>query len=51
VVNGVAGAVVAPRGQAFSVMCFTVANGRIVAIDVLVDPDRLRRLDLSGLDD
>ena len=51
VVNGVAGAVVAPRGHAFSVMSFTVANGRIAAIDVLVDPDRLRQLDLSGLDD
>ncbi len=48
VVNGVAGAVVAPRGRAFSVMSFTVAGGRIVAIDVLVDPERLRRLDLSG---
>jgi RNA polymerase sigma-70 factor (ECF subfamily) len=51
VVNGVAGAVVAPRGQTFSVMSFTVTNGRIVAIDVLVDPERLRRLDLSALDD
>ena len=40
--------VVAPRGRAFSVMSFTVAGGRIVAIDVLVDPERLRRLDLSG---
>ena len=40
-VNGVAGAVVAPRGRAFSVMSFTVADGRIVAIDVLVDPERL----------
>jgi len=50
VVNGVAGAVVAPRGRAFSVMSFTVAGGRIVAIDVLVDPERLRRLDLSGSD-
>ena len=50
VVNGVAGAVVAPRGRAFSVMSFTVSDGRIVAIDVLVDPERLDRLDLSGLD-
>ena len=50
VVNGVAGAVVAPRGQAFSVMSFTVSDGRIVAIDVLVDPERLDRLDLRGLD-
>ncbi len=48
-VNGVAGVVVAPRGEPFSVMAFTVAGGRIVAIDALADPDRLRALDLPGL--
>jgi RNA polymerase sigma factor (sigma-70 family) len=47
VVNGAAGAVVAPHGQVFSVMAFTVTNGRVVQIDVLLDPDRLRQLDLS----
>ena len=35
----------------FSVMGFTVAGGRIVAIDVLADPDRLRELDLAVLDE
>jgi RNA polymerase sigma factor (sigma-70 family) len=50
-VNGVAGVVVAPRGQPFSVMGFTVRGGKIVAIDALVDPERLRRLDLAVLDD
>jgi RNA polymerase sigma factor (sigma-70 family) len=45
-VNGAAGAVVAPRGQLFSVMAFTVANGKITQIDALLDPDRLARLDL-----
>jgi RNA polymerase sigma factor (sigma-70 family) len=49
-VNGVAGVVVAPRGQPFSVMAFTVAGGRIVAIDALSDPERLRELDLTVLD-
>jgi len=49
-VNGVAGVVVAPRGQPFSVMGFTVAGGRIVAIDALSDPERLRALDLTVLD-
>jgi RNA polymerase sigma factor (sigma-70 family) len=49
-VNGVAGVVVAPHGQAFSVMGFTVAGGRIVAIDALSDPERLRELDLTVLD-
>jgi RNA polymerase sigma-70 factor (ECF subfamily) len=49
-VNGAAGVVVAPRGRPFSVMGFTVAGGRIVAIDVLADPERLSRLDLTVLD-
>jgi RNA polymerase sigma-70 factor (ECF subfamily) len=46
-VNGAAGAVVAPRGQVFSVMAFTVTNAKITQIDALLDPDRLARLDLS----
>jgi hypothetical protein len=32
-------------------MGFTVTGGKIVAIDVLADPERLRQLDLSVLDD
>jgi RNA polymerase sigma factor (sigma-70 family) len=50
-VNGVAGVVVAPRGEPFSVMAFTVTGGKIVAIDGLADPTRLRELDLAVLDD
>jgi RNA polymerase sigma-70 factor (ECF subfamily) len=50
-VNGVAGVVVAPEGRLVSVMAFTVAGGRIVAIDALSDPDRLARIDLTVLDD
>jgi RNA polymerase sigma-70 factor, ECF subfamily len=46
-VNGAAGAVVAPRGRVFSVMGFTVTNGKIVQIDALLDPERLARLGLS----
>ena len=46
-VNGAAGAVVAPQGRVFSVMSFTVTNGRIAQIDVLLDPERLEQLDLS----
>jgi RNA polymerase sigma-70 factor (ECF subfamily) len=44
-VNGVAGVLVAPRGKPLSVMAFTVAGGRVVAIDALADPARLERLD------
>jgi RNA polymerase sigma-70 factor (ECF subfamily) len=47
-VNGAAGAVVAPRGRVVSVMAFTVTNGRIVRIDALVDPERLAQLDAGG---
>jgi RNA polymerase sigma-70 factor (ECF subfamily) len=46
-VNGAAGAVVAPRGRVMSVMGFTVTRGKIVGIDALVDPERLARLDIS----
>jgi RNA polymerase sigma factor (sigma-70 family) len=44
-VNGAAGAVVAPHGRLFSVMAFTVTQGKIVRIDALADPERLARLD------
>ena len=50
-VNGGAGVVVIPRGRPFAVMGFTLARGKIVEIDVLADPARLRRLDLAVLDD
>jgi hypothetical protein len=42
---------VAPRGRPFAVMGFTVRRGKIVEIDVLADPARLRQLDLAVLDD
>jgi RNA polymerase sigma-70 factor (ECF subfamily) len=50
-VNGAAGVVVTVNGRPFAVMGFTVTNGRIVALDVLADPERLRQLDLAALDD
>jgi RNA polymerase sigma factor (sigma-70 family) len=46
-VNGAAGAVVVQDGRPFSVMGFTVVGGRIAEIDILADPERLRRLDLA----
>jgi hypothetical protein len=45
-VNGVAGVVVAPQGRPLTVMSFTVAGGRIIAMNALADPARLRGLDL-----
>jgi RNA polymerase sigma-70 factor (ECF subfamily) len=50
-VNGAAGVVVAPHGEPFSVMGFTVVGGKIVEIDAITDPERLRALDLAVLDD
>src|SRR5947207_5062930 len=47
-VNGIPGGIAwAPDGSPFAVLAVTVRGGRIVAIDVLADPDRLARLDLS----
>jgi RNA polymerase sigma factor (sigma-70 family) len=50
-VNGAAGFVVAPRGRPVAVAGFTVAHGKIVEIDLLADPARLRELDLTALDE
>ncbi|MEU4428042.1 sigma-70 family RNA polymerase sigma factor [Actinoplanes sp. NPDC024001] len=46
-VNGLAGLVNTIDGRPISVMSFTVADGRIAAIDILSDPDRLAGLDLA----
>jgi len=47
-VNGIPGAVAwAPDGSPFAVVAMTVKGARIVEIDVLADPDRLGRLDLT----
>jgi RNA polymerase sigma factor (sigma-70 family) len=46
-VNGAAGVVVSPHGRPFAIMGFTVSGGRVVAIDALADPARLRGLDLA----
>jgi RNA polymerase sigma-70 factor (ECF subfamily) len=43
-VNGAAGVVVIRRGQPLAVMGFTVANGKIVEIDAIADPERVRRI-------
>jgi hypothetical protein len=47
-VNGAAGVVVMPEGRPFAILAFTVADGRIVQIDVLADPARLGEIDLSA---
>jgi RNA polymerase sigma factor (sigma-70 family) len=48
-VNGTVGVVVAIDGEPSSVMAFTVAGGKIVEIDGIGDPDRVRRLTAAVL--
>jgi len=43
-VNGAPGVVITVRERPFSVMCFTVADGKIAGIDAIVDPERVRRI-------
>ncbi|MGW1027210.1 sigma-70 family RNA polymerase sigma factor [Streptomyces sp. NPDC002577] len=48
-VNGVPGVVAVAEGRTLSVMAFTIQDARITAIDILTDPERLARVDLSVL--
>ncbi len=49
-VNGAVGAVTLLDGEPYSVGGMTVRDGRIVAVGIIADPDRLRALDLTVLD-
>lgn len=44
VVNGTAGVVVTIRGRPVTVMGFTITGGKIVEIDAVADPERVRRI-------
>jgi RNA polymerase sigma factor (sigma-70 family) len=48
-VNGAAGAVIFVAGRASAIMGFVVRDGRITAIDVLADPERIAKVDLTAL--
>jgi RNA polymerase sigma-70 factor (ECF subfamily) len=50
-VNGNVGVVSRlPDGRLLSVIGFTIAGGKVVEMDILADPDRLSRLDLSAIE-
>jgi RNA polymerase sigma-70 factor (ECF subfamily) len=49
-VNGSVGAVGLTGGRIVSVAAFTVSDGRVTALDILTDPERLARLDPAVLD-
>jgi RNA polymerase sigma factor (sigma-70 family) len=50
VVNGAAGSVSLRDGEPFAVAAFAIRGGRVVEMDILADPERLARLDLTVLD-
>ena len=39
-----------PDGRVLSVIGFTIVDGKVVEMDILADPDRLSRLDLSVIE-
>jgi RNA polymerase sigma-70 factor (ECF subfamily) len=49
-VDGAVGAVVAPGGRTRVVFGFTIMGGKVGEIDILADPARLARLDLTDID-
>jgi RNA polymerase sigma-70 factor, ECF subfamily len=49
-VNGAAGWVSLLDGEVYAVAALTLRNGRITAMDILLDPARLARLDLTAFD-
>jgi RNA polymerase sigma-70 factor (ECF subfamily) len=50
-VDGVPGAAWARGGRPRAALAFTIAGGKIVAIEILADPERLQQLDVTLLED
>jgi hypothetical protein len=50
-VNGAAGVVIVADGQPMAVLGFTVTAGKISEINAIIDPERIRRFDLTALED
>jgi RNA polymerase sigma-70 factor (ECF subfamily) len=50
-VNGAAGVIVTAAGRPFAIIGFTVSKGRIVAIDAIAEPARVRRIAAAVLTD
>ncbi len=48
-VNGAVGVLLAPRGRLFGVGVLRINDGRIVEVDLIADPERLRLLELAVL--
>ena len=43
-INGTAGVVITLHGQPHLVMAFTVVNDQVVELDLIADPERVRRV-------
>ena len=50
IVNGSVGLVFAPNGKLTRALSFTIANGKIVEVEIIADRERLQKLDLAILD-
>jgi RNA polymerase sigma factor (sigma-70 family) len=50
-IDGSVGLAFAPNGQLSRVLTFVFANGKIVQVEIIGDPERLRQLDLAVLED
>jgi RNA polymerase sigma factor (sigma-70 family) len=48
-IDGAVGLVIAPQGRLFRVLRFTLAEGKIAAVEVIGDPERLHQLQLAIL--
>ncbi|GII87941.1 DNA-directed RNA polymerase sigma-70 factor [Sphaerisporangium siamense] len=49
-VNGTPGVMAEADGRIFAILSFTIAHGKITALDILTDPERLARIDPAVLD-
>jgi RNA polymerase sigma-70 factor (ECF subfamily) len=49
-VNGAVGTVTFRDGRPFAIAGFTIRNRRVVEMDIVADPERLSRVDLTILD-
>ena len=50
-VNGSVGVVLAPNGRLSRAVSFTVANGKITQVEIIIDRERLKQLDFQILDE
>jgi hypothetical protein len=50
VVDGAAGLAWAPGGRLRGVARYTIRDGKIIAIDLVADPERMRQLDIVVVD-